>query len=160
MGVPEGDQTPVTISIATRDEFDELLPLVRAYCDFYDVSPSDESLRALSEALVADPQREGMQLLARDADGRAIGFATLYWTWSTSRAARIGVMNDLFVAPESRGSGAAELLIRACVERCRAHGAVSLGWQTAPDNHRAQSVYDRIGGTREQWIDYHLPVDA
>jgi len=157
--MPDADQVAVTISIATREDFDELLPLVRAYCDFYDVSPSDQDLLALSEALVRDPQRDGMQLLARDADGRAVGFATLYWTWSTTRAARIGVMNDLFVAPEARGSGAAERLIETCVERCREHGAVSLGWQTAPDNHRAQRLYDRVGATREEWVDYYLPVE-
>ena len=40
-----------------------------------------------------------MQLIARDAGRqRAVGFATLYWTWQTLNAARLGVMNDLFVA--------------------------------------------------------------
>src|SRR5947209_19737533 len=140
--MPDADQVAVTISIATRDDFDELLPLVRAYCDFYDVSPSDQDLLALSEALVRDPQRDGMQLLARDADGRAVGFATLYWTWSTTRAARIGVMNDLFVAAQERGSGVAERLIETCAQQCRTRGAVTLNWQTAPDNLRAQTVYE------------------
>jgi GNAT superfamily N-acetyltransferase len=153
-----GEQAALTVSVATREDFDELLPLVRGYCDFYNVSPSDEDLLALSEALVRDPQREGMQLIARDAAGRPVGFATLYWTWSTSRAARIGVMNDLFVTAEARGTGAAERLIAACAERCREHGAVTLNWQTAPDNHRAQRVYDRVGATREEWVDYYLPV--
>jgi GNAT superfamily N-acetyltransferase len=153
-----GEPATVRISVATRDDFEDLLPLVRGYCDFYDVDPSDDALLALSEALVRDPEREGMQLIARDAGGRAVGFATLYWTWSTSRAARIGVMNDLFVTAEARGSGAAERLIEACAERCREHGAVTLNWQTAPDNHRAQRVYDRVGATREKWVDYYLEV--
>ena len=34
-----------------------------------------------------------------------------------------------------------------------------LDWQTATDNLRAQAVYDRVGATREQWVDYWLPVD-
>jgi GNAT superfamily N-acetyltransferase len=153
-----GEPATVRISVATRDDFEDLLPLVRGYCDFYDVDPSDDALLALSEALVRDPEREGMQLIARDAGGRAVGFATLYWTWSTSRAARIGVMNDLFVSSEARGSGAAERLIEACAERCRERGAVTLNWQTAPDNARAQRVYDRVGATREEWVDYYLEV--
>jgi RimJ/RimL family protein N-acetyltransferase len=33
---------------------------------------------------------------------------------------------------------------------------VRLEWQTALDNHRAQAVYDRVGGKREQWYDYSL----
>ena len=38
------------------------------------------------------------------------------------------------------------------------HGAGSLAWQTAKDNHRAQTVYDHIGGRRSEWLDYSLPV--
>lgn len=146
----------VRIELVGEDGLVELLPLMRGYCDFYEVAPPDDALLAMSRALMADPQREGVQLMARDRAGRAIGFATVFWSWSTARAARIGVMNDLFVAPEGRGSGAAEALIAACVERCRQHGAARLTWQTAPDNERAQRVYDRVGGRRSQWVDYAI----
>ncbi len=148
----------MTIDMVREEHLEALLPLMRGYCEFYEVSPSDDDLLALSRALIADPEREGVQLIARDDGGRAIGFATIFWTWSTSSAARIGTMNDLYVAPEDRGSGAADALIRACVDRVRRHGGVRLEWQTALDNRRAQAVYDRVGGEREQWLDYSLPV--
>jgi GNAT superfamily N-acetyltransferase len=139
-------------------DVDELLVLMRAYCDFYEVSPADGNLLAIASALIADPVNEGVQLIARDSTGRAVGFATVYWTWSTTSGCRIGVMNDLFVAEDSRGRGIAERLIEACRAECSARGARQLAWQTAPDNFRAQKVYDRVGGNREQWIDYWLPV--
>jgi GNAT superfamily N-acetyltransferase len=136
-----------------------LLPLMRAYCDFYAVAPSDDALLALSRALIADPEREGVQLIARArGSGEAVGFATVFWTWSTTRGARIGVMNDLFVSPAARGGRVGEALIAACAERARTHGAVALTWQTALDNARAQALYDRIGARRSQWLDYDLPV--
>ena len=144
------------IAVVGPADLPELLPLMRAYCDFYQVAPEDQALLELSQALLADPQREGLQLLARDDAGRAVGFATLYWTWSTTSASRIGVMNDLFVAERARGQGVAEQLIEACRAECVRRGARRLTWQTAPDNHRAQAVYDRLGATREQWIDYWL----
>ena len=148
------------ITLVGPADLPELLPLLRAYCDFYEVAPADEALLGLSRALLADPRREGLQLLARDNAGRAVGFATLYWTWQTLSAARVGVMNDLYVAPEARGTGVAGALIDACVERCREHGATALIWQTARDNTRAQALYDRIGATRDdRWLDYSLPVD-
>jgi len=65
------------------------------------------------------------------------------------------------VAERARGAGggrAGEALIAACAERCRAHGAVSLTWQTALDNVRAQALYDRVGARRSRWLDYDLPV--
>jgi GNAT superfamily N-acetyltransferase len=148
----------VTIGRVTEADLGELLPLMRAYCDFYAVAPSDEALLGLSRALIADPEREGVQLLARD--GGSVGFATIFWSWATTSAERIGVMNDLFVAPEARGKGVAEALIEACRAECAGHGAGKLTWQTAPDNATAMKLYDRIGAVREQWVDYWLPVQA
>ena len=92
------------VRTVSEADLDELLPLMRAYCDFYEVAPSDDALMALSRALLADPEREGVQLIARDDGGRAIGFATIFWSWSTLSAARLAVMNDLFVGPEARGA--------------------------------------------------------
>jgi GNAT superfamily N-acetyltransferase len=148
------------IARVTEDDLPELLPLMRAYCDFYETDPSDDDLLALSRALLASPDCHGVQLIARDDQSRAIGFATVYWTWSTTRACEIGVMNDLFVAEEARGGGVAEALIAECVELCRERGATQLGWQTAKDNLRAQAVYERVGGRRSEWLDYSLPVPA
>jgi GNAT superfamily N-acetyltransferase len=148
-----------TLHTVGEDDLDELLPLMRDYCDFYRVAPADEALLAMARELIADPEGEGVQILARDDDGRAVGFATVFWSWSTLSASRVGVMNDLFVARAARGSGIAEALIAECVERCRARGARSLGWQTAKDNRRAQAVYERAGAAREEWLDYSLKVE-
>jgi RimJ/RimL family protein N-acetyltransferase len=163
--MPDGiNITPKTpdhsIQVVGGGDLEDLLPLMRAYCDFYETSPSDDALLALSRSLLEDPQREGLQLIARDSAGTAVGFTTIFWTWSTTRAARIAVMNDLFVSPASRGTGLAERLIAACMEQCADHGAQRLEWQTAPDNLRAQTVYDRIGASREQWIDFGIEVEA
>jgi len=38
----------------------------------------------------------------------------------------------------------------------RRRGAAVLQWQTATDNHKAQALYERVGGIREQWYDYYL----
>ena len=81
----------------------DLLPLMVDYCAFYEATPPPDQLAALSRALLADPEHEGVQLIARAEDGEAIGFATVYWTWSTTRAFRIAVMNDLFVSAAARG---------------------------------------------------------
>jgi ribosomal protein S18 acetylase RimI-like enzyme len=147
----------VDIQSVGEGDLADLLPLMRGYSEFYEVDPPDHALLALSLALIEDPQREGIQLIARDAeDRRAVGFATVYWMWSTNRAARIGVMNDLFVDASARRRGVGEALIAACLDLVRERGAVSLQWQTALDNHAAQALYERVGGIRESWYDFHL----
>ena len=144
------------IVVVTETDLPDLLPLMRAYCDFYRAAPSDEELLALAHSLLADPDCEGFQLIAREGNGRAVGFATVYWSWSTLAAARKAIMNDLFVHPAARGSGLAERLIEECRVRSGRRGAASMGWQTATDNLRAQTVYERIGAKREEWLDYSL----
>ena len=147
------------IAAVAEADLPDLLPLMRGYCDFYEVSPSDEALLTLTRVLIEKPD-EGVQLIARGDAGDAVGFATVFWTWSTLNAARLGVMNDLFVSEEARGTGAAEALIAACLERCRERGATELAWQTAHTNLRAQAVYDRVGAKRdERWLDYSLSVE-
>ena len=147
------------IVVVTEADLPELLPLMRGYCEFYEVDPPDEALLALARTLIADPEHEGLQLIARDDDGAAVGFATIFWTWSTLSASRLGVMNDLFVTERARGGGVADALIEACAERCRERGATSLDWQTAHTNKRAQAVYDRVGARRDdRWLDYSLDV--
>jgi GNAT superfamily N-acetyltransferase len=147
------------IATVTEANLDELLPLMRRYCDFYEVAPSDDALLAMSRNLIEHPG-EGVQLIARGEDGAAVGFATIFWTWQTLSASRLGVMNDLFVAEGARGGGHADALIEECAERCRAHGATDLAWQTARTNLRAQAVYDRLGATRDdRWLDYSLTVE-
>jgi GNAT superfamily N-acetyltransferase len=149
----------MTVERVTEADLDDLLALMRGYCDFYEADTPDEALLTLSRALLADPDNEGMQLIARDDAGRAVGFATVYWTWQTLAASRLAVMNDLFVTADARGTGLADALIAACVDEARAKGATSLSWQTAKDNHRAQKLYDRIGAKRSEWVDYSLPVE-
>jgi ribosomal protein S18 acetylase RimI-like enzyme len=150
----------VRIAVVAEPDLPDLLPLMRGYCDFYEVGPSDEKLLTLARSLLADPDREGFQLIARDGEGGALGFATVYWSWSTLAAARKAIMNDLFVHPDARGSGVAEALIEECRLRSGRGGAVSIGWQTAKDNLRAQKLYERVGARREEWLDYSLDTQS
>jgi hypothetical protein len=44
---------PVQITVVDPANLAELLPLMRAYCDFYQVAPGDQALLELSQALLA-----------------------------------------------------------------------------------------------------------
>ncbi|WP_236728536.1 GNAT family N-acetyltransferase [Mycolicibacterium obuense] len=138
-----------------ESDLPDLMPLMRGYCDFYRVDPDDADLTAMMRALIADP-REGLQLIARDEAGAAVGFATVFWTWQTLYAARVGVLNDLFVTEQTRGTGAGRALIDRCLQLCRERGAQKLVWETAPDNVTAQRLYDGIGAEKSSWLTYEL----
>lgn len=148
------------IAPVTAADLEELLPLVRGYCEFYGTDPSDDALRELSRWLLEHPE-DGVQTIARDEDGRAIGFATVYWTWRTMHAARIAVLEDVFVSQQARGGGVARALIEDARARAREHGAVQLDWQTAKTNERAQRAYAALGAEPDdRWLDYSLPTEG
>ena len=144
----------LSIAAVTASDFSELLPMLRAYCDFYQVDPADDRLLALATALIDNPD-EGVQLIAR-SDDAPLGFATIYWTWQTLYAARVGVLNDLYVNAAARGSGTGRKLIERGLELCRERGAEKLVWETAPDNATAQRLYDGIGAAKSTWLSYEL----
>lgn len=147
-----------TIRPVTEGDLPQLLPLMRGYCEFYGTDPSDEALLELSRWLLDHPE-DGVQTIARDEGGEAIGFATIYWTWRTMHAARIAVLEDVFVSSAARGGGVAGALIRDARDRARDHGAVQLDWQTAKTNERAQRAYAALGAEPDdRWLDYSVPT--
>lgn len=156
---PEAD-IPFSIAVVGEGDLADLLPLMRGYCEFYETSPTDESLTALMRACLTDPVSTGTQLIARGADGAPLGFATIYWNWSSTEARPIALMNDLFVTAAARGSGLGRALIDACAALAAERGVTVLEWQTAPDNHRAQRVYDATPAARSTWLTYTWELAA
>jgi GNAT superfamily N-acetyltransferase len=146
----------LAIRPATEADLPALLPLIRAYCEFYETDPNDEGIRRMFETLITDPS-QGAVFIARDG-GRAVGFATLDWKWSSLKGARIGYLEDLFVDPETRGRGIADALIEVCADRCRELGMPALEWLTATDNYRAQKVYNRTGAESGTYMEYDLEL--
>ncbi len=134
----------------------DLLPLIHDYCWFNGVERTDEELLTLSRALIADPDHEGVQIMARAADGQPTGFATLVWTWATWAGGRIGIMGDLYVAAPARRSGLGRALIEACRRECQRVEARGLTWTTAKDNAPARGLYESVGATSREWVDYWL----
>lgn len=89
-------------------------------------------------------EEKGIQFVAED-NGKLAGFATLYFTFSTTRAEPITVMNDLYVALEYRGTGAAEKLFRSCQTYSLLNQYAVMNWETAHDNARAQRFLRKNG---------------
>ncbi|HEX5713321.1 MAG TPA: GNAT family N-acetyltransferase [Solirubrobacterales bacterium] len=148
---------PAAPEIAPVDaaEFERLLPLIAAYQRFYAVEEIDEQRnRSFFHRFLA-PSEDGMLLGARRG-GAIVGYACLYWHFSSTKAAESVLMNDLFVSDEARGEGVGRALIEASAAIARERGAACLQWSTAPDNARAQALYDSTGAERSEWVDYEL----
>jgi GNAT superfamily N-acetyltransferase len=150
---------PAEIEIApvAAAEFESLLPLIAAYQRFYEVEEIDtQRNRAFFRRFLA-PSEDGMLLSGRDS-GELVGYACLYWHFSSLSAAESVLMNDLFVSEAARGRGLGRALIEASAAVARERGAAHLEWSTAPGNLIAQRLYDSTGAARSEWVEYELEL--
>jgi GNAT superfamily N-acetyltransferase len=145
----------VAVRRAERRDVSRLAELMHEYVvDFYrQPEPDQGAMEGLIETMLEG--NEGIQLVA-EADGDLVGFATIYFSFTSFTGGRIGIMNDLYVVEPHRGSGAAPALFEACRAECRSRGFVEMTWETASDNHRAQRFYEKVGGHRGDWLVYSI----
>jgi GNAT superfamily N-acetyltransferase len=143
------------IAPVSAAQFEQLLPLIAAYQRFYEVEEIDEDRNRAFFARFLAPSEDGMLIGAR-AEDRFLGYACLYWHFSSLDAAETVLMNDLYVEPDQRGTGIGRALIEASAGVARKRSAVLLEWSTAPDNRTAQRLYDSTGAERSEWVSYEL----
>ncbi|NKJ23513.1 GNAT family N-acetyltransferase [Dyella sp. SG609] len=134
----------IIVRQATIHDLDVVAPLFDAYRQFY-AQPADP---ALSRRFLAErfQHAESVILLAlNEADGEGVGFTQLYPLFSSVRATRRYLLNDLFVTPARRRFGVAAALLHAATAHARAMGVSGMSLSTANDNVAAQRLYESMG---------------
>ena len=80
-----------------------------------------------------------------ELDGAPVGFCLWFYTVSTF-AGRAGIwVEDLYVRPSARGSGAGRALLANLARRCVREDLKRLDWSVLDWNAPAIGFYDRIG---------------
>ncbi|ADE38941.1 GNAT family N-acetyltransferase [Candidatus Puniceispirillum marinum] len=131
--------------------------LYRGYADYYKVETNDAKLDTLFTWLCdVDHVCEG---LVADKSGQLIGLAHFRAMPSPLRAANVGFLDDLFVDPAQRGSGAAKTLIHAIDAIAGQRGWDVVRWITRDDNYRARALYDKLS-TRSNWLVYEMTAET
>jgi len=103
------------------------------------------------------------QQIVAEQDGAVVGAVLLYpFGFAGSPADGTVAMTAtpevrlLAVAPEGRGRGLGEALMRECVQRARASGAAALTLHTTDLMRVAIRLYDRMGFVRSPELDFGL----
>lgn len=139
-------------------DFFNWLPLFASYGDFYGTPVPDEKA-LLVWSWISEKMHGVSALVAQDESGALVGLAH-YRTFARPLAGGTGIyIDDLFVAPEARGSGIATALIERVTEIARTQRAGIVRWVTAPDNDEARILYDKVAD-RTDWVTYDLQVQG
>lgn len=129
--------------------------LYKGYAEFYGVEQTQD-MRDRVWGWITDPAHD-VNCFVADLDGTLVGLTHLRPFFSPLSANVKGFLDDLFVDPSTRGTGAADALINAVSAHGRKNGWAVIRWITADNNYRARGVYDKLA-TRTGWITYDIPL--
>jgi GNAT superfamily N-acetyltransferase len=117
--------------------------LWRAYLEFYETELPEE-IYATSFARLVDPAVTDYHGLVALQDGRPVGLAHYIFHRHGWQVEDITYLQDLYVVPETRGTGAGRALIEAVYAAADAAGKPNVYWLTQTFNTTARQLYDRV----------------
>jgi GNAT superfamily N-acetyltransferase len=148
----------MTVSIRPVEARDEAAwrALWDGYCTFYQATIPPDVTDA-TWARLLDPDAPVFGLVACDAEDRPVGLANCVLHLNTWTKRPVCYLEDLFVAPAARRTGAGRAFIAALTEQGRREGWHRLYWMTKADNREARALYDKVGQLTD-WVRYDAPL--
>ncbi len=148
------------IRVAVADDVDALVQLIHDLAE-YERSPGSVEITAqqLHDALFA-PSPHVFAHVA-EVDGRVVGMAIWFLTFSTWTG-RAGIhLEDLYVRPESRATGVGRALIGELAAIARRSGYARVEWSVLNWNETALHFYRSLGAfPLDEWTGYRLSGEA
>ena len=142
----------LVIRAGTARDVPTILALIRGLAKYERLAHQMEATPARVRAHGFGPRRYFQTLICRRG-GRPIGFALYFFTYSTFLARPSLYLEDLFVLPEERGTGAGKALLRALARIAVRRGCGRMEWAVLDWNRPAIRFYRRLGAQlRRQWI--------
>jgi GNAT superfamily N-acetyltransferase len=147
--------TEITIRPLAPSDRAQWEPLWQGYLTFYKASLTPDISEATFARLTCGS--EPMGGFVAECDGKLIGIVHWVIHRSTWNIKDICYLQDLFTAPEARGTGAGRALIEAVKQMARAKGCFRVYWQTHESNIQAQALYDKVA-EKSGFIVYRQPL--
>ncbi len=150
----------VAVRRAVPADVPDILRLVVALA-VYEREP--DAVKATEESLHetlfgSDPQ---VFVFVAERDGAVVGIALWFLTYSTWTGRPSLYLEDLFVVPEARGSGAGRALFGALAREAKARDCARIDWAVLDWNEDARGFYRSIGGFHSQgWQPWRIEGEA
>jgi GNAT superfamily N-acetyltransferase len=142
----------LVIRRGTRRDVPTILALIRGLAEYERLAHEVEATAARVRAHGFGRRRYFETIICRRG-GKPVGFALYFFTYSTYLARPTLYLEDLFVRPEERGTGAGKALLRALARIAVRRGCGRLEWAVLDWNRPAIGFYKRLGATlRREWI--------
>jgi len=145
-------------SFVSVDDKAEWRALFDGYAEFYGV-PMNDAIADEVWAWLHDPEHVLEGILVWDGDGRVVGMAHVRACPRPLGGCEMGFLDDMFVLPEARGSGAADALFDRLRELAGERGWPVIRWVTQHFNERGRAFYDRYTEGPSDFIMYQWKME-
>jgi GNAT superfamily N-acetyltransferase len=151
----------VRIRDATPEDVDIIHGFILALADYEKLRHEARADPASLARHLFGPRPMAEVLIAEDEDAAPVGFALFFHNFSTFEG-RPGIyLEDLFVAPEARGSGAGKALLKRLAQLAVERDCGRLEWAVLDWNEPAIAFYRSIGARpMDEWIVQRMDGEA
>jgi GNAT superfamily N-acetyltransferase len=150
-----GTVSKVEIVRVTPENADELIALITELAVFEKLDPPTAEARdRLRQHVTSDPAL--FHAFLGRLDGRAVGYITYYFTYSTFLAAPTLFLEDIYVQESARKCGVGRELFKFCVREAVDKGCGRMEWCALNWNVGAMSFYEKLGGRKLDWTFFRL----
>lgn len=134
---------PALIRPLQPDDQDEWRRLWTGYLAFYQTTVPEAVYASTFARLLGSDPRDFSALVA-ERDGQLLGLTHYLFHRHCWKIEDVCYLQDLYVAPEARGTGLGRALIEAVYAAADAAGAPAVYWLTQDFNTEARQLYDRV----------------
>jgi GNAT superfamily N-acetyltransferase len=152
----------VNIRVATAADAALILRFIRELAIYEKAESSVQTDEAGIRASLFGPEAKAQaQALICEADGVAIGYAVYFYNYSTWLGRNGIYLEDLYVSPASRGSGAGKALLQHIARIAVVEGCGRFEWSVLDWNEPAIRFYEAAGAKpQSEWTVYRMDGEA
>lgn len=150
----------LTIRPATVDDAALILRFITELAVY---EKAEDQVAATAETIKSSlfGEHSPSKALICDLDGKAVGFAVYFFSYSTWQAKRGLYLEDLYVSSDARGQGAGKRLLQHLAGIALENGCGRFEWSVLDWNEPARVFYQSLGAKpQDEWIRYRIEGDA
>lgn len=137
-----------------------MIALIRGLADYEKLPGPDDAAAARIIACLGERSADRGWLIAESGD-LPVGYAMWVETYSTFRGRPKLFIEDIYVAPEARGTGAGFALFSAIAREALLRDCGAMEWLVLHWNQLGMEFYHKLGGRAEKmWVPYAMEREA
>ena len=145
------------VAALNLNDKDKWAQLYHGYAEFYEMKMNRDILDTVW-SWIHSPEVKFYSIGVKSSENELIGFMHYREMPSPLRGKLVGFLDDLFVHPDFRGTGAVQLLFGELKIQAKKNDWPYVRWITATDNSRARKVYNQISKPID-FVTYQMQIN-